>query len=549
MLDGFYIFLESGVVSYEKLLTPTLTPTKARNVVNELIGVHILESRGGDSKTVVIDNYAVEWRRDNSLGFVVVALYGNVLRGKLSYLSSLLDKVVKKWRKFTEGVGSGGEPEPEKVSTEWEPVFSRMLREAETSSLKSKFGGVGDASINNGTTADRTAKGKETKAGKGKKAAASSNPNKKLSKTQAAALDFSGENQSEDQILQDARNTFLPEEGDVAGWDEEDEDYSDEEEEDGGGGGGGGWGLGLKNMLSQVTGNRVLTEADLVPVLETLQQTLVSKNVASEIAKEICTSVRSSLVGKKMSTFSTVKATVLPALEQALERVMTPRQPIDILRDCVTKRETRSNQPYTAVFVGINGVGKSTSLAKTAYYLKQNGCKPLIAACDTFRSGAVEQLNVHAKCLDVPLFQKGYSKDPSSVARAAIQKAKEDGNDVVLVDTAGRMQNNVPLMTALNKLIVENKPDAVIFVCEALVGNDGVSQLQMFSRALSSSNSKTGVDGVILTKFDTVSDKVGSAVTLSHVTGVPVIFVGVGQKYNHLKKLSVRAVVKSLFKD
>ncbi|GMH54394.1 hypothetical protein TrLO_g6429 [Triparma laevis f. longispina] len=547
MLDGVYIFLQSGVVSYEKLLTPTLTPSKARNLVNELIGVHILESRGGDSTTVVIDNYAVEWRRDNSLGFVVVAIYGSVLRGKLTYLGGLLDKVVKKWRKFIE---VGGEPEPEKVTTEWEPVLSRMLRDAEASSLKSKFEGGGDdrgrAGENpNSNSTNRASK--ESKGGKGKKAAASSNPNKKLSKNQAAALDFSGENLSEDQMLQDAKDTFMPDEGEVAGWDEEDEEYSDDEGEKEGGGGG--WGLGLKNMLSQVTGNRVLTEADLGPVLTTLQQTLVSKNVASEIAADICTSVRSSLVGKKMSTFSTVKATVLPALELALERVMTPRQPIDILRDCVAKRETRSNSPYTIVFVGINGVGKSTSLAKTAYYLKQNGCKPLIAACDTFRSGAVEQLNVHAKCLDVPLFQKGYSKDPSSVAKAAISKAKEDGNDVVLVDTAGRMQNNVPLMTALNKLIVQNKPDAVIFVCEALVGNDGVSQLQMFSQALSSSSSKTGVDGVILTKFDTVSDKVGSAVTLSHVTGVPVIFVGVGQKYNHLKRLSTRAVVKSLFKD
>lgn len=112
MLDGVYIFLQSGVVSYEKLLTPTLTPSKARNLVNELIGVHILESRGGDSTTVVIDNYAVEWRRDNSLGFVVVAIYGSVLRGKLTYLGGLLDKVVKKWRKFIE---VGGEPEVSEV--------------------------------------------------------------------------------------------------------------------------------------------------------------------------------------------------------------------------------------------------------------------------------------------------------------------------------------------------------------------------------------------------------------------------------------------------
>jgi len=140
------------------------------------------------------------------------------------------------------------------------------------------------------------------------------------------------------------------------------------------------------------------------------------------------------------------------------------------------------------VFVGINGVGKSTSLAKVAYYLKQHGCNPLIAACDTFRSGAVEQLNVHAKCLDVELYQKGYAKDPAGVAAEAIKKAAGQGNDVVLVDTAGRMQNNVPLMSALGKLVVVNEPDLVCFVGEALVGNDGIDQLKVRKRAIHERN-------------------------------------------------------------
>ena len=128
------------------------------------------------------------------------------------------------------------------------------------------------------------------------------------------------------------------------------------------------------------------------------------------------------------------------ALESAIERVLTPSVRIDVLRDVIAKREGRSGRPYTMVMVGINGVGKSTSLAKVAYYLKSHGCRPLIAACDTFRSGAVEQLAVHAECLGVPLFQKGYAKDPASVAKEAVKKATEDKNDVVLIDTAGRMQ-------------------------------------------------------------------------------------------------------------
>ena len=159
----------------------------------------------------------------------------------------------------------------------------------------------------------------------------------------------------------------------------------------------------------------------------------------------------------------------------------------------------------------------------------------------------MEQLKVHSDCLNVPLFQRGYAKSPSDVARLAIKHASDNKYDVVLVDTAGRMQNNVPLMTALKKLKDDNNPDVVCFVGEALVGNDGVDQLRMFSKALSPAGAKTGVDCVVLTKFDAVSDKVGAAVTMCGVTGVQVAFVGTGQKYNHLRKLSARMVVKKLF--
>ena len=172
----------------------------------------------------------------------------------------------------------------------------------------------------------------------------------------------------------------------------------------------------------------------------------------------------------------------------------------------------------------------------------------LLAACDTFRSGAVEQLSVHAKCLELPIFHKGYSKDPSSVAKAAIEQATQDGNDVVLVDTAGRMQNNVPLMKALGKLAQENQPDLIVFVGEALVGNDGVDQVRMFNQAVSSLSRNQKVNAILLTKFDTVSDKVGAALTMTHVTNAPILFVGTGQKYHHLQKLSTQSVIQSLFR-
>jgi signal recognition particle receptor subunit alpha len=178
-----------------------------------------------------------------------------------------------------------------------------------------------------------------------------------------------------------------------------------------------------------------------------------------------------------------------------------------------------------------------------AYYFKENGCKPLLVAGDTFRSGAVEQLRVHADCLKVPIFHQGYSKDPSVVGQAAIVHATEQGNDVVLIDTAGRMQNNVPLMKALGKLAAECKPDFCLLVAEALVGHDGLDQYRMFTQALG----RRGIDGLVVTKFDTVSTKVGASLTLTHETGVPIVFCGTGQKYHHLTKLQAADVVRTLF--
>ena len=130
--------------------------------------------------------------------------------------------------------------------------------------------------------------------------------------------------------------------------------------------------------------------------------------------------------------------------------------------------------------MGINGIGKTTTIAKLAYYFEQNQSTPLLVAGDTFRSGAIEQFRIHADCLNVPFYQQGYSKEPSSVAASTIAHATEQQYDAVLINTVGRMQNNVPLMKSLKKLMVENQPDYCIMVCEAIVGHDGINQFQMF---------------------------------------------------------------------
>ncbi|CAK8564291.1 unnamed protein product [Lathyrus sativus] len=307
-----------------------------------------------------------------------------------------------------------------------------------------------------------------------------------------------------------------------------------------------GW---FSSMFQSIAGKANLEKSDLEPALKALKDRLMTKNVAEEIAEKLCESVAASLEGKKLASFTRISSTVHTAMEEALVRILTPRRSIDILRDVHAAKEQR--KPYVVVFVGVNGVGKSTNLAKVAYWLQQHNVNVMMAACDTFRSGAVEQLRTHARRLQIPIFEKGYEKDPAVVAKEAIQEASRNGSDVVLVDTAGRMQDNEPLMRALSKLIYLNNPDLVLFVGEALVGNDAVDQLSKFNQKLAdlaSSPTPRLIDGILLTKFDTIDDKVGAALSMVYISGAPVMFVGCGQSYTDLKKLNVKSIVKTLLK-
>lgn len=174
----------------------------------------------------------------------------------------------------------------------------------------------------------------------------------------------------------------------------------------------------------------------------------------------------------------------------------------------------------------------------------------MMAGCDNFRAGAIEQLKTHCMCLDCPLYEKGYKDDPAIIAKEALQQAKTRGYDVVLIDTAGRMQGNEKLMRQLAKLVHINNPDVVLFVGEALVGNDAIDQLTKFNQSLidyavQDTNPRT-IDGIIMTKFDTVDEKVGTALNMVYTTGKPIVFVGIGQKYPHLKRLNVQTVINAL---
>ncbi|TKW51392.1 Signal recognition particle receptor subunit alpha -like protein [Colletotrichum tanaceti] len=326
------------------------------------------------------------------------------------------------------------------------------------------------------------------------------------------------------------------------------------------GGGGGLIGTGLSTiggLFRNVVGGKTLTKADLDKAMKGMEEHLLKKNVAREAAVRLCEGVEKELLGVKTGNFESINARIQAAMEASLTKMLTPTSSLDLLReiDAITAppaTSLRRARPYVISIVGVNGVGKSTNLSKICFFLLQNKYKVLIAAGDTFRSGAVEQLAVHVRNLKeltireggrVELYQKGYGKDAATVARDAVSHAAQEGFDVVLIDTAGRRHNDQRLMSSLEKFAKFAQPDKILMVGEALVGTDSVAQARNFNAAFGAVRT---LDGFIISKCDTVGNMVGTLVSLVHATNVPVLFVGVGQHYSDLRNFSVKWAVEKL---
>jgi fused signal recognition particle receptor len=278
-----------------------------------------------------------------------------------------------------------------------------------------------------------------------------------------------------------------------------------------------------------------LSEDDFEHIFSELEESLIESNVAMEAIDFIKKSLKKELLGKEVKKgqiFDKMKEALSKALDEMLIMPFTLGQRIN------KKVKEKKEKPFVIVFFGINGSGKTTSIAKLTHYLQHKNFSCVLAASDTFRAASIEQLEKHAQKLKVKLIKQKYGSDPAAVAYDAIAHAKSSGIDVVLVDTAGRMHTQSNLMQEMEKIVRVTKPDLKIFVGEAIVGNDAVEQAKMF-------NDKIGIDAIILSKAD-IDEKAGATISVSYVTGKPILFLGMGQNYKDLEHFDKAKIIKGL---
>jgi len=272
------------------------------------------------------------------------------------------------------------------------------------------------------------------------------------------------------------------------------------------------------------TGGRVVMASDkLDRILEDLEEELLSSDMAQSAVEEVILTLKATLIGTRISTTKKLDVVVEGALRSTLLRLLEAGY-WDF--DKTVDTFLSDTSPVIIMLVGVNGTGKTTTTAKIAHRLSQQGRSVVLAAADTFRAGAIDQLAVHADRLGVRCIRSQRGGDAAAVARDAVESAKARGEDIVIIDTAGRMQNKTNLMEELRKVHRVTQPHLVIFVADALAGNDAVTQAVEFQRMLS-------FDGAALCKLDTDA-KGGAALSIAHATGRPIVLAGIGQGYDDL---------------
>jgi fused signal recognition particle receptor len=290
------------------------------------------------------------------------------------------------------------------------------------------------------------------------------------------------------------------------------------------------------SALTSIASQRVLSEKEVDRVIWDFEISLLESDVAQEVVNDISSKMKEELTGLKIERATNTEVYLKSKLADLIDSIFIKASQIDVLQ--IAKEKKTKGEPLVIVFLGINGTGKTTTIAKFANLMKKAGFTTVLSCSDTHRAGAIEQLTEHANRLSIKTVSQSYGADPAAVARDAVLHAKAHHIDTVLIDTAGRMQTSRNLMEEMAKIIRVVKPDLKIFVGDALAGNDVISQAKEFL-------SFTDFDAAILTKVD-ADVKGGSALSISYVTGKPIIYLGIGQTYDDFVAFDTKSFTSTL---
>lgn len=294
--------------------------------------------------------------------------------------------------------------------------------------------------------------------------------------------------------------------------------------------------IGIRNI-----GQKEISEKDIDGNLFDLQLALLESDVSQEVIDHLSEKLKKELIGIKFDKgHDNVENIIRIRLQTAIAEMFAKAEKVDLIRRIKSKIDSKMG-PYVIVFLGINGTGKTTTVAKMAHLLRKNGMSVVMAAGDTHRAGAIEQITRHGEKLSLKVISQRYGADPSAVGRDAIDYSRKHHIDAVLIDTAGRMQTAKNLMDEISKIVRVVKPDMKLFVGDSLAGNDTINQSREFFQY-------TNFDGAILTKAD-ADAKGGAAISIAHITSKPILYLGVGQTYDDIIPFDPDRFIESIFGD
>jgi len=293
----------------------------------------------------------------------------------------------------------------------------------------------------------------------------------------------------------------------------------------------------FSNIISDIS-KKEISEKDLENTLFDLEIALLESDVAQEVIDDISASLKNKLLGLSVEKDKTPEELIQFHVQKSIYEILTKSGTLDLVKEINSKKENKEG-PFVVVFLGINGTGKTTTVAKVANLLHKNGLSVVLAASDTHRAGAIEQLGEHANRLSLKMIHQRYGADPSAVARDAVEYGKKHRVDTILIDTAGRMQTAKNLMDEISKIVQVVKPDLKIFIGDSLAGNDAIYQAKEFF-------AYTKFDASILTKTD-ADAKGGAIISITYLTSKPIIYLGIGQNYDDIIPFDLNTFIDSLF--